>query len=223
MKPAAIPTTVEDLRARWATLHDLDRGKAVKRLNESGNSTRSLAKELGCAESSLRNLLAATRAPAVDRLSAKNGRISTRELVRRSKAAANVAAEKARIAEEERRAKESKKWGTLICSWLQEQNLAWAHQENIIQEVQRELMEADISGTLPEVEVPKGVTLDLIIDRTRPEDTKWEQAIDMYFHVDWLGHWILYAIPDAIVRDAALTYALNRTQRQIVAKTRSVI
>lgn len=135
-----------------------------------------------------------------------------RELVRRSKAAAKAEAEKTRASEKERRAQEAKTWSTKICRWLQEQNLAWAHQENIIEETQRELMLADISGTLPKFEVPKGVKLETIIDRTRPTESGWEQALWINKYVSWLAHWTIAAIPDQIVRDAAIAEALVRTR-----------
>jgi transposase-like protein len=212
MKTAEIPTSVDDLRARWGTLHDLDRAEAVKRMSEAGKSIRSLAKELGRSASLLRYLLIAANAPSSDRVQARRGEISTRELVRRSRAAEKLEAEKARLGEERRRAKESKKWSTLICAWLNEQELAWAHQENIIEETKRELMEADLSGTLPNIDVPAGVTVEMIIDRARPSKSGWDQALEMEFYICWLAHWTLYAIPDAIVRDNALSEAFKTVQ-----------
>jgi hypothetical protein len=89
MNTTSIPTTVEDLRARWATLHDLDRAESVKGIQKRGMSIRFLAKELGlCTESHLRYLITAARAPVPDRMLARGGKISTGELVRRSKLAA---------------------------------------------------------------------------------------------------------------------------------------
>jgi lambda repressor-like predicted transcriptional regulator len=215
MKPTLIPTEIEDRRNRWPELAALDRADAVKRIaQESGKSIRSIARELGQADSSLRNLLVLANAPPTDRLLAQAGTISMRELRRRADARAKAEADNAKRGEQESRAKDSEKWSTRICAWLEGQNLAWTHQETIIQEVQRELMQAEIAGTLPKAEVPPGLTLEQIINRTRPNDSRWEQAIPMYFHIDWLAHWVLYAIPDAIVRDAALSIARYKTQLQ---------
>lgn len=223
MKTNEIPTTVEDLRAQWTTLHDLDKAESIKRIQKGGTSIRSLAKELGLStESHLRYLLTAAKAPMPDRILARQGKISTRELVERSKRAAKAEAEKKRVSEQEKRVKESKIWSTRICRWLQEQDLAWAHQENVIEETQRELMLADISGDLPKTKVPKGVKLETIIDRTRPTESRWEQALRIYFFISWLAHWTLFAIPDQIVRDTAIADALVKTRhREIIRPTRS--
>jgi len=215
MKPEPIPTNIEDLRNRWPELPALDRADAVKRIQQlSGKSIRSIAKELGQPDPSLRNLLVLANAPKADRLLASAGTISMRELRRRADARAKTEAEKAQRSERERRAKESEEWSARIFDWLEGQNLAWTHRETIIQEVQRELMQAEIAGTLPKVEVPPRISLENIIDRTRPKDPNWNNALSMYFYVDWLAHWVLYAIPDAIVRDAALSSARYRVQLQ---------
>ena len=143
-----------------------------------------------------------------------------RELVERAKRAAKAEAEKDRVSEQERRVKESKTWSTRICRWLQEQDLAWAHQENIIEETRRELMLADITKTLPKIEVPEGVKLETIIDRTRPTKSGWEQALWIYFYISWLAHWTISAIPDQIVRDTAIAEALVRTRHREVIRPR---
>jgi hypothetical protein len=153
---------------------------------------------------------------------ARHGKISTRELVQRSKLAAKAEAEKTRASEHERRVKESRNWSTRICRWLQELNLAWAHQENVLEETRRELMLAELSGTLPKSDVPKGVALKTIIDRTRPSESSWEQVLWIYFYISWLAHWTVVAIPDQIVRDAAIAEALLRTrQMEIIGPRRA--
>ena len=128
---------------------DLDRAEAIKSICEAGESRRSLAKEVGCSEAPLRDLLKVANVPLADRVLARRGEISTREFVRRSKAAAKLEAEKAKISEEKRRAKEPEKWSISICDWLQAQGLAWAHQENVIESTRCELIEAERLGTLP--------------------------------------------------------------------------
>jgi hypothetical protein len=219
MNTPRIPTTFEDLRARWATLHDLDRAESVKSIKKCGMSLRSLAKELVCcSDSHIRYLLAAAKAPMPDRMLARQGKISTRELVRRYDTAAKAEAEKTRASEEERRVKESRNWSTRICRWLQELNLAWAHQENVLEETRRELMLAELSGTLPKSDVPKGVALKTIIYRTRPSESGWEQALWIYFYITWLAHWTVFAIPDQIVRDTAIAEALVRTRQMEVIR-----
>ena len=135
-----------------------------------------------------------------------------RELARRSKAAAKVTAEKTKVSETERRTKESRVWSTLICSWVQEVDISWAHQENIIEEARHELMEAYLSGTLPNFSVTKGVALEEIIDRSRPDEPGWDNVPAVAFYARWLARWTILAIPDATVRDSAVSDAFNRTR-----------
>jgi lambda repressor-like predicted transcriptional regulator len=220
MIPASIPTTLEDLRARWVSLHDLDRAKAIKGMRDAGNSVRFLAKELGVSEALLRNLLDAAKAPLPDRMLARRGKISTRELVKRQKLWEKAETEKTRASEEQRRTKEAKAWSTRIRRWLQELNLPWEHQWEILDLTRRELDEAEYKGILPRPVVQR-LPLEEIIEQTRPHDSRWspknsrwQPADEIYFFVEWLGLWTLAAIQDRIIQDAALGDALSTTQRR---------
>jgi len=214
-----IPTTVEDLKARWTSLHELDRAESIRLIHENGHSLRSIARDVGCcAETTIRNLFYASKAPLSDRRLVRRGEISLRELARRSKIASQAKAEKIKASEEKLRAKEASLWSTEVCRWLQEQNLAWAHQEQIIEETRREMFEADLARTVPNSEVPRGMALNVIIELTRPSETGWSFWIYMY--ISWLAHWTLAAIPDRIVQDAALADALKRTRQQEVVHPR---
>jgi hypothetical protein len=75
------------LQSQWHTLHDLDRAKAVLAINKSGVSTREIALHLHLSESLLRHLLTALQAPPEDRSLARQGRMSTNEVVRRARTA----------------------------------------------------------------------------------------------------------------------------------------
>lgn len=220
MKMTPIPTTVEDLRDQWDKLHDLDRAESVKRIKEGGTRIRALAKELGCSESNLRNLLKAAKAPAPDLELARAGKISTRELVKRAKQAAEAEAQEIKASRNEWCAREAKKWSTSICLWLQEQNLAWTHQETILDQTRRELDEVESRGGLSRLTVPEGMKLDEIKERTRPKahrwdpnDSCWKSSLALYFFVEWLGLWTLAAIGNRTVQDAALAEALLRTRQ----------
>src|ERR1035441_7729018 len=80
-------SSVAELQAKWHTLHDLDRARAVYAIHLAGASLRTLAKALNCSPSLLRHLLVALQAPVSDRALARAGQISTRELARRAKIA----------------------------------------------------------------------------------------------------------------------------------------
>src|SRR5215469_12696062 len=79
--------TLAELRDQWHQLRDIDRALAVHKLHKAGTSLRALAKALGRSESLLRNLNLAAQAPVADRILARQGKISTRKLVRRAKQA----------------------------------------------------------------------------------------------------------------------------------------
>ena len=213
MNSKTIPNSVEGLRLQWGKLHDLDRAEAVMKMQQSGKSLRSLAKALGCAESLLRNLLLAARAPLPDRILARKKQISTRELVRRSKAAIKASAERDKETQEEKRTKEVQKWSTAICRWLEEMEFFTSHAVSIIDEARWQMAAADVSGGLPGSKAPKGMSLKEIIQRTQPSDSGYEDSSEVASYAAWLARWSFFAIPDPDLRDAALEDASERTSR----------
>jgi integrase len=84
-------SAIADLQAKWHILHDLDRGRAVYAIQQDGTSIREIARTINCGESLLRRLLLAIQAPVEDRSLARQGKITTNELVRRAKAAGTAA------------------------------------------------------------------------------------------------------------------------------------
>ena len=85
---------VAELKEKWSNLQDLDRGHAVNAIHQAGTSLRSLAKALTCSPTLLRRLLEVDQAPLEDRLLARQGKISTNELLRRVKTAGTLRAVK---------------------------------------------------------------------------------------------------------------------------------
>jgi len=65
---------------------DLGRAEAVLGIKQSGIPIRKIAAQIGFSESLLRHLLKALRAPACDQVLAREGKISTNQLVRCAKA-----------------------------------------------------------------------------------------------------------------------------------------
>ena len=76
-----------DLQMKWPDLHDLDRAKAVHAIKRTGISIRKIAQQLKVSEALLRHLLQALQALPDDQILARDGKISTKELVRRAKSA----------------------------------------------------------------------------------------------------------------------------------------
>jgi len=77
--------TVEELRTTWHALSDLDRADRVENIHENGFSLREIASYLNCSASLLSHLLQAAQAPFEDRALARQGLLSTRDLVRRAR------------------------------------------------------------------------------------------------------------------------------------------
>ena len=202
MSQTLIPTTVKELRARWESLHDLDRAEAVRGIHETGKSIRSIATELGYrSEAHLRTLLKAAKAPLADRILAREGKITMSELAQRSVV---------KLSDDQLRDKECKKWSISICRWLQEEKFSWAHQDTILEEARRDLMLEEVAGGPPSFTRPKAVSLAQVIERTRPRDQ--EDEIEIAYYARWLARWICVAVPTDL-RDAALADAIRMTHR----------
>jgi hypothetical protein len=196
-----------ELKNNWTGLkHDLDQAQAIMLVK--GISLREIAGELKCSESRLRNLLVAAEAPPVDLLRARKGLISTRELVRRSRAAkANRAAEDKGKSELER-TKRVQKGCEVICNWLKEENQSGAHGEAIVEEARRILAEAERDGKLPKAPSPReDMPLEEIIRRCRPPEFVNADVGYVGWYADWLARWAFFAFPSSVIRHQTLNLA----------------
>jgi transposase-like protein len=206
--------SIADLQIEWDQLNDFDRARAVHQFQQSGMSLRQLAKALNCSPSLLRQLDQAAQAPPLDQMLARKGDISTRELVRRSKAVKVQRAAKERQAAESKRMQAAQQGSKTICDWLEEEKLWPAHGEAIVDETRMILFGAERYGTLPQGPPPPPSTpVEEIIRRCRPKPETVESS-DVARYAHWLAVWAYYAFPDTVVRDRALNLALNRLSRQ---------
>ena len=114
----AFSAPIAELQKKWPTLNDLDRARAVHAIHQAGTSYRKLARALNCSESLLRHLDIAAQAPVLDQALARKGKITTRELVRRSKTAKTALESMELAAAEVKRAKSIQPVGDAICEWL---------------------------------------------------------------------------------------------------------
>jgi len=193
---------IADLQQKWAGLDNLDRARAVHQIHQSGISLRTLAKDLNCSPSLLCQLNHAAQAPVPDQLLAGNGKISTRELVRRSKSskAQQVAKERERL--DAKRTEAAQQGSRTICDWLGEEKLWPSHGEAIVNETRMILFEAEQHGTLPQgPPPPPGMPVGDIIRSCRPRPETVESS-DVARYAHWLAVWAFYAFPDTVVRDA---------------------
>ena len=200
---------IHQLQNNWAKLGDLDRAKAVKTIHRSGMSIRNIATQLNCSDALLRHLLIALDAPIEDRVLAREGKISTNELVRRAKAAGlrHEAQHHEEVAlDRERAARQAAK---KIMNWLAGNSLGARSCERVIEDVRWEYALRDSRKDLPPSPKNLEIALPDLIDRCRPEFPRGDNADDLNWYRDWLCRWIYYAFPVPYIRDTALDIALE--------------
>ena len=203
-------SAISALQTRWESLHDLDRAQAVRAIRLSGTSLNKLATALGCSPSLLRHLLDALDAPKADQLLARNGKLTTNQLVRSAKAA--KAAQKAKEGEALalKRAQASIRGCKEICDWLTRESLPGSYGEQIICEAQRELANAEQNGKLPPGAAPAAMPVTEIIQRCRPAELKTDAILPIAWFAHWLALWAFYLMPDSSVRYRAFESALEK-------------
>jgi len=204
-----LSSALANLKSEWHALNDPDRGRAVLAIRRDGTSIRELAREMNCAESLLRHLLVAIQAPTEDRLLARDGKISTNELVRRARAAGIRRSAKHREAREFERAQAAVKASKVICGWMVQERLSGPFCESIIRDAQRQLAEAEQTKRFPKGAAPADMPVSEIIQRCRPLPITTEEVHEAARFAYWLALWTFYAFTDSDVRYQALELALN--------------
>jgi hypothetical protein len=224
MNPPNVTNTssaVADLQKKWPILdNDADRAKAIHNLHAAGVSLRALARALDCSLTRMRQLNVAAEASKEDLQLARDGKISTRELVRRSKAAA-----KRRKTDQEeverkaialKRAEDARCGSKLIYDWLEEKGLSGAHGESVVNEARHILAKAELSGTVPKPTLlSQGLSIAEIIQRCRHLIPTDPDPKEVWLYPDWLARWALEAFPDIVTRHEALGIALGEQIKYI--------
>jgi lambda repressor-like predicted transcriptional regulator len=203
-------SAIADLQSQWYTLHDLDRAGAVFTIHQDGTSLRKLAKALNCSASLLRHLLTALQASVEDRLLARQYRISTNELARRSKAAGVRRSSMRDEALELERAQAARQGCRTICNWLNDEGIAKSYGEQIVDEARRLFAQAEQTGKFPPGAAPADMPITEIIQRCRPAELKSDSISFIARYAWWLALWTFHAFTDSWVRDSALDQALER-------------
>jgi hypothetical protein len=174
---------------------------------------RQLAKELKCSPTLLRNLNQAAQAPQLDLVLARQRKTSTRELVRRSREASTLRANKDREARERECVKAAHEGSTLICDWLEKEGWPGSIGEQIVDEARRLLATAEEDGKLPPHKAPTDMPMPKIIQRSRPPAAIHDDIGSVGSYAAWLARWAYFAMPDSTTRHKALNIALNRQIR----------
>ncbi len=210
--PVSSPdAAVEQLQLAWFQLCDVDRALAVRATNQSGLSIRGIARLLQRSESSLRNLLSALDAPPADLAAARQGMISTNELVRRAKAERQRREKKAQQAAEREGERQANEGAKLICDWLEKNRVSGPDGERIINQVRDKFIQAMMSNVpLPAISVPARRSAAELIELCRPKRPIPNDAENINWYADWLTWWVLYVFADPNARHQALDIALER-------------
>jgi len=199
------------LRTRWADLSDLDRALEIGVIHRSGLSIRKIANGLQPSESLLRHLLWCLEASAEDQDLARQGKISTNELVRRGQAAKGRPEEPPPEVVDTQRAVSDREGADLICNWILQEDTFRLNRKLIIEGVMDKLGRFQWAGWRPPVLKRRGLTYSQIIELSRPIDKTMRDLPIEAFYEKWLLIWVSAAIPDFEVRDAALKQALKRS------------
>ena len=197
-------SSITQLQSDWFKFSDLDRASAVQSIKQSGISTRKIAAQLHLSEPLLRHLLKALQAPACDQVLARQGKISTNELIRRAKAGLRPAKHHETLTID--RDRETRIAAGLISDWLLQTPLFGPAREMIVKEVQRKFLMMKEAGLHPSAVAPPDMPVSQIIARTKPP--AFDDSIDIVaWFAQWLCKWSFYAFLDEEIRDAALDLA----------------
>lgn len=197
-------SSIAQLQSDWFKFSDLDRATAVLGIQQTGISIRSIAAQLHFSEPLLRHLLQALQAPACDQDLAREGKISTNELVRRAKAFLRPAKQRETLTID--RDQEIRIAADLISDWLLQTDLFGPAREMIVKEVQRKFRMMKEAGLHPSAAPHSGTPVSKIIERAKPP--AFDDSIDIVaWFAQWLSKWSFFAFPDEETRDAALDLA----------------
>jgi lambda repressor-like predicted transcriptional regulator len=205
---------ISDLQSKWDTLGDLDRARAVRAIYKNGTSLRELAKALKRSPSLLRHLLEALGAPPEDQLLARQGELTTNELVRRSKAAGIARATRQREALELERTQASLKGCKAIWDWLRGEGFSGPLGAQIVGEARQTLAVNEENKTLSRDAAPPGTPVSEIIRRCRPAELKTDATSNVTWFGRWLSLWAAYSMTDSWVRYKAIELALEIQPRR---------
>ncbi len=205
---------ISGLQSKWDTLDDLDRARAVREIHETGISLRALAKALKRSPSLLRHLLEALQAPPEDQSLARQGKLTTNELVRRAREAGSVRETSKREALERKRIQASQNGCKAISDWLVAEGISGPTGAQIVNEARTTLAIAEHNKKLPRDAALPGMSDSEIIQRCRPAEPNTDATRYMAWYARWLSLWAAYSMTDSWVRYKAIELALERQFRR---------
>lgn len=205
----SIDQLVEQLRHDWNQLSSLDCAQAVARIRRSGRSIRSIGRDLGRSEASLRHLLSGLKAPAADLAAARRGEISFNELVRRAKNAEERRLLQAQKAAQKDRQRQAIQCARLISNWPRQEHLGGSRGETIALESRSKLIADYAAGALPYADPQVVHPAAEWIERCRPETPLPDDTSYIDWYALWLARWSFCFCRDAELAIDALAIVGN--------------
>jgi transposase len=206
---ASADQQIDNLKQQWDQLSDPDRALAIAQIKKFDLSQREIARRIQCSENTVRRLLSILDAPATDLAAARQGKISTNKLLKRSKAERERRAQERKKNAEQRREKQAINGAKLIVKWLREQEIPDAYDEAIIETARDKFKLAwQLGLPVPDTNAPAGLKPAEYIELCRPKRSMPENAERLVWYADWLTWWVICVFRDADVRDSALDKAL---------------
>lgn len=204
---ASLDPEIEQLRHDWNQLPSLERAQLVSILKKSGMSYREIGRVFDCAESSVRYVHKALDAPEADLAAARNNQISTAELVRRAKAAAERGKKDQVEARELDRKRKAKEASRTICEWLEQEHLGGSRGEAIALEARSRLINDYAAGVLPHAYPHVIHPAAEWITRCRPNTPVPDDIGYIDWYALWLARWTYCFCRDAELAIDALAIA----------------
>jgi DNA-binding transcriptional MerR regulator len=205
-----VPALVTDLKARWYSLHDLDRAQAVRVIHQLGVSLRELARHLNCSPSLLSHLLQAGQASIADCILARQGALSTRALVRnaRTEGTRRTASGHEEVTYEMERA--AHKHSRAILRWLGDEDVLDVDQEQVIDQAGISIPMAKQPGQVQRNSMVAVVSTDDTARSCWPVEPGLSKARLLAGHAQRLAARTVLGIPDDRIRQRAFELARDK-------------
>ena len=202
-------TLFDDLRNRCRISRMSTARSASASIHKAGTSLRALAKGLNCSPTLISDLNVAAQAPLPDLILARQGKISTRELVRRAKAAVARNASQAQHALDRARNERAEEVAKAIRDLIARLQWTGGFGESVVTEARFFLVNAEAQQQIPP-QPPELCDLPLsqLIARVQPR-YKDADVDDTEPCAEWLVKIVLAALPDSLSRHRALNIALD--------------
>ena len=215
---------IVQLYSDWPYLSALERGLRLKALVDVGNSRRALARELGCSEGLVRQLIRLTELTEDEGQCLKTGKLSCKQVLKTIQARKVQERQEQLAADQQERAKQIDLLVAAAVEWLLfSLALPGSYRTQLIEELRwgpYRARRCDLAEeTLQRWQIPMGRDPRKVIRRTRPEgDTPPYGPNLINYYVRWYGRWSQRLMPGAELRDAVMEQAARELSQHALLR-----